>query len=227
MQKTLERPRIPDLEPAIRQGKSIYLVNHVAVLDHAPVLCVDVDGTLLRTDLLFESLLALAKQKPWLLFLLPYWLMHGRAYLKRQLALEVLLYGTHLAIHQPLLELLIAESVSGTRIVLCSGSDKYLVQTVALEIGFPVEVIASEVTLNMTGKTKARVLVERFGRRGFDYAGNASDDLPVWREARHAIVVNASSRVQKAAEKQGNVTTVLPRSRSMVSAALRATRPYQ
>ncbi len=41
--------------------------------DHA--LCVDLDGTLLRSDLLYESLLTLLASNPLYVFLLPLWLL--------------------------------------------------------------------------------------------------------------------------------------------------------
>ena len=47
--------------------------------------------------------------------------------------------------------------------------------------------MASDAVVNLKGAQKAQALVDRFGLRGFDYAGNAKDDLPVWRQARNAL----------------------------------------
>ena len=42
-------------------------------------LCVDLDGTLIKTDLVWESLLRLLKQNPLFIFAAPVWLLRGRA----------------------------------------------------------------------------------------------------------------------------------------------------
>lgn len=52
----------------------------------AAALCVDLDGTLLRSDILYESLLVLLARNPLLLFLLPLWLLRRRAALKSEIA---------------------------------------------------------------------------------------------------------------------------------------------
>ena len=52
-------------------------------------LYVDLDGTLIKTDLLHEAVLGLAKCDPLALFSLPVWLAKGRAHLKRAIAERV------------------------------------------------------------------------------------------------------------------------------------------
>src|SRR5882724_6228417 len=189
------------------------------------VLCVDVDGTLLRTDLLFESFLSLVKCRPWLLAAVPFWVLRGRSYLQRQLARGTSFANAPIPIRQDFLQYLEKESATGRRIVLCSGSDEALVHRFAEQLKFPVEFFPS--TVHLKGRRKAQALVERFGSRRFDYAGDAMDDLPVWNQAHHAIVVNASSRLQLAAQALGNVILVLPRTRSAVSAFFRSLRARQ
>jgi beta-phosphoglucomutase-like phosphatase (HAD superfamily) len=49
-------------------------------------LCVDLDGTLIASDTLWESVLILLRRSPWLCFLLPIWLMKGRSFLKSKVA---------------------------------------------------------------------------------------------------------------------------------------------
>src|SRR5207245_9644981 len=162
-----------------------------------------------------------------LAFVLPIWLLRGRAHLKQQLAGRTSLPTTGLPIHEKLLGFLKQESKAGRRLILCSASNERLVCKVATQLEFPVEVMASDGAVNLKGERKARALTERFGEHGFDYAGNDRDDLPVWNRARRAIVVNASPRVERAAQGQGNVTLVLPRTRNAVSVCLKAIRPRQ
>ena len=114
-----------------------------------PALCVDVDGTLLRTNLLYESFLSFAKQKPLLLPLVPFWLMRGKPHLKRRLARSVTLKNAHLTAHQQLLEYLKAERARGRRVVLCSGSDEEMVRRIAKQLSLSEEVLGSDGTVNL------------------------------------------------------------------------------
>lgn len=155
----------------------------------ATPLCVDLDGTLLRSDLLYESLLALLRTRPWALLLLPFWLLRGKAYLKQRLAAAAALDVADLPYDERVLQLL-RETPARPR-VLCTASDLRLAEAVARHTGVFEEVMASDGTRNLAGARKAAALVERFAERGFDYAGNGRVDLHVWQRARRAWVVNA------------------------------------
>ena len=61
-------------------------VNSADQLRQFPPLVVDLDGTLVKTNLLLESLLALLREKPKYIFVLPLWLLKGKAYLKQQVS---------------------------------------------------------------------------------------------------------------------------------------------
>jgi hypothetical protein len=75
--------------------------------------------------------------------------------------------------------------------VLVSACDRAVAAQIAGHLGFFDQVIASDGKTNTKGRNKARVLVERFGEKGFDYAGNEEADFPVWEVARERLVVNA------------------------------------
>ena len=169
----------------------------------------------------------LIKQKPWLLTWVPVWLIQGRAYLKQQLAKHASVLGAQFPMHAGLIDFLRSEYENGRPLVLCSGSDRVLVDKVAAQLALPVEVMASDGVANLKGAQKAQALVDRFGLKGFDYAGNAKEDLPVWRQARNAIVVNATAKVQKAAQEHGNVTMVLPKATKAIHVLPRALRVHQ
>ncbi|MCX5796367.1 MAG: UbiA family prenyltransferase [Elusimicrobia bacterium] len=190
-------------------------------------LCVDLDGTLIRSDLLFESAAALVKARPWFLLALPFWLARGLAFLKRRIAESASLDVSALPFHGPLLERLRAQKASGRRLVLATASDIRLARQVADRAGLFDEVLASHDGINLIGEAKARALVERFGKGGFDYAGDDAKDLPVWRAARKAILVDVPESL--AAE----VAALVPAERisaggsSRLREAWRALRPYQ
>ena len=157
-------------------------------------LCVDLDGTLVRTDLLWETLLLLIKQRPWAIFLLPIWLTHGRAYLKRQIASRVRFNVASLPYRREVLEWLRSEKAAGRRLVLATASDELLARAVAAHLGFFSEVIASTGSLNAKGANKLAVLEERY-TEGFDYAGDSSADRPIWNRARRAIAMDAPAQI--------------------------------
>lgn len=167
--------------------------------DKTPV-CVDLDGTLIHTDLLIESFFLLVKQNPLNLFLVVWWLLGGKAKLKANIAQRVNLNAQALPYNHALLAWLKTQKQAGREIWLCTASDKRLAQAVVDHTAVFDGLIASDGQTNMAGGNKASALVARFGEKGFDYCGNASVDLDVWARARRAVVVSASaSLVQKAA----------------------------
>lgn len=164
-------------------------------------LCVDLDGTLVRTDLLVESIFALIKNDFMHLFLLPLWLLRGKAGFKQKIADRVTLDVTLLPYHDMFLDYLRQEHASGRRLVLATASNVKLAEAVASHHGIFHDVIASTADTNLSGKHKLQRLEHLFGTNGFDYAGNAKEDLAVWASASSGIMVNPEWGVRKAAER--------------------------
>ena len=165
--------------------------------DNAIPLVVDVDGSLVRGDLLTEGLLRLFADSPAKLFALPYWLAGGRAPLKRWLAQQTgTLYAVTLVLNPAVLEEIDTARQAGRDVWLASGSDDMVVAPLAREVG-ATGCFASDGRTNLVGHLKAAVLVSRFGERGFDYVGNERRDLAVWKHARRAIGVNLSARLAR------------------------------
>jgi len=190
-------------------------------------LCVDLDGTLIRSDLLLETFLLLIKRNPLYLFLVPFWLLKGKAALKAQIAARVDLNPAALPYQQDFLKWLRAEHASGRRLYLCTAANESLAGRVAAHLGFFDGVLGSDSSKNLAGSAKASALVERFGERGFDYCGNESRDLAIWRHAHAAIVVNASSRLEREAAETGHIVRTFPSKSNTLRAAFRALRPHQ
>ncbi len=173
--------------------------------NHRPLI-VDVDGTLLKTDLLWESILILFKQNPLITFFLPIWLLKGRAFLKRELSRRVSLDVSILPYHNKLFAYLQSQRAKGRRLYLATGADETPAKEVADYFKIFESVFASDGITNLTGRRKRERLIEAFGEKGFDYAGNSADDIPVWSTARRAILVNPSQRLRT---KAGRVTEVV------------------
>jgi apolipoprotein N-acyltransferase len=165
-------------------------------------LVVDLDGTLIQTDLLWESLARLLRRNPfWLFPVLLWWSIHGRAFLKKQLAARVIIDPATLPFNKPLLAFLHEQKNAGRKLILATASDREMARPVARYTGLFDEVLASDGQTNLRGQNKLKALAGKFGERGFDYAGNSPVDLAVWRAARLAIVVNAGpGLVKRAAE---------------------------
>ena len=164
-----------------------------------PPLVVDLDGTLIKTDLLWESLAQLLRRNPLMLFAVLFWWTRGRAFLKRQLARRVTIDPAALPYHDPFLTFLWEQKAAGRKLILATASDRDMALPVAAHVGLFDEVLGSDGKTNLRSANKLKALTEKFGERGFDYAGNSAPDLVVWRGAREAIVVNASRNILKRA----------------------------
>ncbi len=188
-------------------------------------ICVDLDGTLLRTDLLYESLLALLGRNPLYAFLIPFWLLRGKAALKRELASRVTLSVENLPYDKRVVEFL---RHTGQRPrVLCTASDTLLVKPIADHLGLFETVLSSDGHRNLAGKRKAETLVDMYGTKGFDYIGNSRVDLDVWRHACAAIVVNAGGRLARSAMQCTTVHHYWPAKGGDLKAWIKALRIYQ
>lgn len=155
----------------------------------AAPLFIDLDGTLIRTDLLLESLLLLVKQQRRCLFWLPFWLLGGKARLKREVAARVKLDVTTLPYREELVTFLQGERRAGRRLILATAADEGVAAQVAAHIGLFDQVIASDGVVNTSGAAKLRALQQACPDRAFVYAGDARVDLKVWRGATAAVVI--------------------------------------
>jgi 4-hydroxybenzoate polyprenyltransferase len=196
---------------------------------HDPVpLCVDLDGTLIKTDLLWESVVHLLHHRPLELFLLPWWLLRGgRAYLKHQIAQHTHVDVSALPFNDAFVQYLQAEKKSGRQLILATAADRELSLHVCQATGFFSDVLASYGKKNLRGRAKQETLTARFGTHQFDYAGNSTADLPVWQHARHAIVVNARRHLATRAAQLTVVAGTFLATGSRLKALARALRPHQ
>ena len=148
--------------------------------DVAVPLVVDVDGTLIRTDLLHEGALQFLARHPLEAWRLPLWLAGGKANLKTRLA-DLIEHDPELIpLREETVALVRAAQAEGREVWLASASDRRWVEPLAQRLGAIAGVIATDATLNMAGKAKAAALVERFGEGGFDYVGDGPVDMAVW-----------------------------------------------
>ncbi len=171
-------------------------------------LVVDLDGTLIRTDLLVESASQFLIQNPLAFFKPLLWLLRGKTVLKTELAQRVRLDASALPYNTDVLDWLRAEKQSGRRLVLATASHRVLADQVAQHLQLFDEVLATEGDTNLKSTAKAQALVDRFGVAGFDYVGNDWPDMQVWAKAHTAHVVDAPAALLSRAQAQGLVGQV-------------------
>jgi 4-hydroxybenzoate polyprenyltransferase len=161
-------------------------------------LCVDLDGTLVKSNTLADSLMVLARNRPMALWRTPFWAIKGKAHLKSQVGSLVTLDVAHLPYNRPLLDYLRDQHAAGRKLYLATGADGVLARRIAAHLGIFDDVIASDGTVNLTGNDKLLHLEQRFAVDGFDYIGNALPDLPLLQGARQAMLANPDLRLNSA-----------------------------
>ncbi|TDV17083.1 UbiA family prenyltransferase [Paraburkholderia caballeronis] len=189
-------------------------------------LCVDLDHTFTHTDLLLESVLVLLKQNPLYVFACLFWLLKGKAWLKAQVASRVSIDVAVLPYDRALLDYLQQEKKNGRSVYLCTAAHWTHARRIADHFGLFSGVLASSESTNLSGRNKAAALVNKFGEHGFDYCGDALTDVPVWKEARRAIVVG-SRRIASAASRVNDRILFFERKRAMLRLVVKEMRVYQ
>lgn len=190
-------------------------------------LYVDLDGTLVRSDLLIESCLALLQRNAFYVLLLPFWLLRGKAWLKQQIARRASLRVDLLPYDERLIRFLREQRAGGRSLVLISAADQQLVSAVADHLGLFDEALGSTPPVNLSGLRKAHVIAEREGARPFAYAANHNDDWPVWNQASQVIAVNAGRRLLRRLEDTGRLLHSFPAGSRSGRELIRAMRPHQ
>ena len=199
----------------------------VAVQVERP-LCVDLDGTLVKSDTFVDSLMVLARRHPGAFMRAPFWAMKGKAHMKSQVASMVTLDVAHLPYNRPLLDYLRDEHASGRKLYLATGADRVLARKVAAHLGIFEEVLASDGAVNLIGRNKLQHLEQRFAAEGFDYIGNALPDLPLLEGAQEAMVANPDLRLNLALKSRNVAVSRKFEDRSHLLAALaKALRVHQ
>jgi 4-hydroxybenzoate polyprenyltransferase/phosphoserine phosphatase len=193
-----------------------------------PCLCVDLDGTLVQTDTLIESLLAYVRVRPWGLFRVIAWLFLGKARFKQELGRAVSLQPDSLPYARHLLDYMESESKRGRKILLVTAADSSIAIPVAEHLGLFTQVICSEGRQNISGKAKLEAIRHALGNEEFCYAGNSRQDLAVWKGAKTAVIVGAPAGVRRAVERSGvTIEKVFPGRRFSLRTMVKATRAYQ
>ena len=169
----------------------VSLIEPQQAVAHRP-LCVDLDGTLVKSDTLIDTLLVLLRSQPARLLALPAHLARGKAAFKAFLTESVTLDVVHLPYNRTVLHYLQEEYRRGRAIYLATGADSRLAHRVAEYLGIFAGVLGSDGATNLTGRNKLDALREQLGPAGFDYIGNATPDVPLLEHSVEPMIANPS-----------------------------------
>lgn len=190
------------------------------------IIVVDLDGTLINTDSLYESLLkGFYKHPIRLITMVP--CVSSKSLFKQKVSSIVELDPAALPYNHMLIKWLNERKESGSYIVLATGADIKIANPIAKHLNLFDEVIASDGKSNMTGINKCEELCRRFGTHNFTYVGNSKTDLAVWKKANKAVVVNARNSVLSAAKKLTSVEKVISPSKKTFDSWRRVFRFHQ
>ncbi|HVL00718.1 MAG TPA: UbiA family prenyltransferase [Dongiaceae bacterium] len=189
-------------------------------------LVVDLDGTLIRSDLLIESFMLLIKDSPLNIIRVFFWLLKGKAHLKSEIARRVDILVELLPYNTELVEYLKEQKAAGREIILATASHQRYAHSVAQHVGLFDDVIATDDTHNLSGTNKRAALTQRYGEKQYVYAGNAPVDLKVWDHCHQAIVV-ADKALAKQAEKHCAIEKHFEPPKPTLKVVLKALRVHQ
>ncbi len=170
-------------------------------------LVVDLDGTLLQTNVLLECVLIYLRRNPFGIFHMLVWLLRGRAVLKQELARRASLNVAGLPLNAQLETFARQEKSRGREVYLATAADQSIARAIADRCGFFNGIFASNGTTNLKGTKKLDVLMERFPA-GFAYAGDSRADYPIWRQASEAILVGERDWTRRTARQFANTTRI-------------------
>ncbi len=173
-------------------------------------LVVDLDGTFIKKDLLYEGLKLLLKKNFLHFFSCCFWVLKGKVYLKKRLFQEVKIDPGTLQVNDEVLHFIEKESNKGRKIVLATASLKTSAEEIAGLFPFFHEVYGTENDENLKGKHKLNLLLKMYGYKKFDYIGNSFSDLVIFQSCRYAYLVNASESLEQKISKTVEVKKINP-----------------
>lgn len=191
------------------------------------IIVVDLDGTLVNSDMLIENIFSFIRSYPLQLFSILIWLLRGsKVNFKRRLADSILPDVKELPYNLGLLKWLKEQRESGADLVLATASDRRIANAVSEHLGIFDEVMGTE-KHNLSSSRKRTALVDKFGEKGYSYIGNSHADIAVWKSAKTIHVANPDMGVLKAARKIGVIANVFNDRSNYFKSLLKLLRVHQ
>lgn len=154
------------------------------------IIVCDLDGTLIKSDMLLESVFILIKKNPIYIILLPFWLLKGKAQLKNEINKRIDFNPELLPYNQDVIDFLNKKKSEGNKIILATASNQNIATKISNYLGIFDETYGSTSELNLKSKNKRDFLNEKYGKNQYSYVGDSSADLKVWEDSKDAYVMN-------------------------------------
>lgn len=171
-------------------------------------LVVDLDGTFIKKDLLYEGLKLLLRKNFLYFFSCCLWILKGKVYFKKRLFQKVKIDLETLQINNEVLHFIRKESNKGRKIILATASLQTNAEEISKKYPFFDEVYGTQNDTNLKGKNKLKLLLLLYGFKKFDYIGNSFSDLIIFQSCRYAYLVNASKLLKKKTIKVARVKKI-------------------
>lgn len=191
-------------------------------------LILDVDGTLIRSDLTHELLLEGIKANP---IKLPKYVSLGlssKARMKAELIEDVGddILTDVLPLEPKIIEMAKAAKEEGRDVYLCSGSEQSLIDRLAATLDFVTEGFGTTPEINLTSENKASFLANKFPE-GFDYIGNSTQDYAVWDAAVRGHAIRPPRGTENRASSTGEPIEILESRKLPLRPIVKAMRVHQ
>lgn len=166
--------------------------------------CVDLDHTLISTDIIWEQILTFLKRNPLNFFIIVIWLLRGRKYLKEKLAESVEIELNQLPFRDSIISFIRQKKETGAKVYLVTATNQKVAKKINEYLNLFDEIYGSTTYVNLRSKHKANLLKEKFGIRGFEYIGDSWRDLPIWELSAKNYLVSPSKNLAKKVSKIPN-----------------------
>ncbi len=202
-------------------------LGNQSTLHGSELIYVDLDNTVLRTDSLWESLAIAIKHNPLLGLAIPFWLLQGKASFKQRIAQKTRLNPADLLYHEGVVEFLRLKKSEGRKLILATAAAHETARPIADHLGLFSAILASDGRVNLSAEAKRTAIKLHASGRVFEYIGDSTQDLPVWKEAAIAHVVSSDPRFIRRVARQTALGLVFPSQKTTLKAILRTLRIKQ
>ena len=191
-------------------------------------LCVDLDGTLIRSDSLWELILRALRHNPFYILLIPIFLLKGKCFLKRRLSEKFGKFIKNLPFNSDVISYIVKRKKSGDKIWLVTACNEHLAKSIAEKTGLFDGIYGSSESINLRGEKKAAFCESTFGVGNFDYIGDSLADFPVWEKSSTPIIVGTKNFAKKIQDKLGKkVVAIGSGAEISLKNSIKAARIYQ
>lgn len=171
-------------------------------------LFVDLDGTLVATDTLLESIVLLLKLYPLKIFSLIIWLFRGKAFFKDMVSIYKIPQADILPYREKVLDFIKEEKEKGRKVYLLTAANQRIADEVASHLGCFAGAFGSNDKINLSGEQKLKRVYQIVGHAKFDYIGNSKADTPIWEKSNKIIVVNPTTSIKNKLKKFNNIQAI-------------------